>query len=52
VKKLADGILLSGEHSFFWNGTNMSGRSVASGSYFYRLKAGDDVITKRMILVK
>jgi len=52
VKRLADGILLSGEHSFFWNGANMSGKAVSSGSYFYRLKAGDDVITKRMILVK
>ena len=52
VSKLIDGILGAGEHGFRWNGRNVSGDHVSSGSYFYRLSAGDDVITRRMMLVR
>jgi len=52
VITLVDGILGTGEHSFRWNGTNYADQSVSSGSYFYRLTSGDDVITRRMLLVK
>ena len=50
VKKLADRLLGAGEHSFIWNGANHNNKSVSSGSYFYRLTLGDDVITRRMLL--
>ncbi|MBA7694056.1 hypothetical protein ES703_102657 [subsurface metagenome] len=30
-----------GTHSVIWNGTDMAGRMVGSGIYFYRIKAGD-----------
>jgi histidinol-phosphate aminotransferase len=52
VKRLVDGSLGAGEHGFTWHGTNESGRSVTSGLYFYRLTSGEDVITKRMMLVR
>ena len=52
VKVLAGGVLGAGEHSFVWNGTNKSGHSVSSGSYFYRLTSGDNVITRKMLLLK
>ncbi len=52
VKKLVDRSLDAGEHPFIWNGTNYNNRSVSSGSYFYRLTSGDDVITRRMLLIK
>ncbi len=52
VNTLIDRILTPGEYSLRWNGVNSSGNSVASGSYFYRLISGDDVITKRVILLK
>ncbi|MCP4580943.1 MAG: aminotransferase class I/II-fold pyridoxal phosphate-dependent enzyme [candidate division Zixibacteria bacterium] len=52
VTKLADRVLGAGEHAFVWNGIDSSGKSVSSGSYFYRLVAGEDVITRRMILIK
>ena len=52
VRTLCDRTLGAGEHSFTWNGTNFSGHSVSSGSYFYRLTVGDDVMTRRMILLK
>jgi hypothetical protein len=52
VRNLADRVLAAGEHAFVWNGADASGKSVASGSYFYRLISGEDVITRRMILIK
>jgi flagellar hook assembly protein FlgD len=41
-----------GIHSILWNGTNDNGNPVGSGMYIYRMKAGDTVNTKRMILMK
>jgi histidinol-phosphate aminotransferase len=52
VNKLVDNILTAGEYSYRWTGRNMTGKNVTSGAYFYRLTAGDDVITKRMLLVR
>jgi histidinol-phosphate aminotransferase len=52
VTKLADDYLGAGEHGFHWNGRNESDKSVSSGSYFYRLIAAGDVITRRMTLVR
>jgi histidinol-phosphate aminotransferase len=52
VKKLADGPLEAGNHSFIWNGTNQNNNVVATGAYFYRLNTGDKVMTRRMLLIK
>ena len=40
------------EGSVTWFGKNENGKQVSSGIYFYRLKAGDYVSTKKMILMK
>jgi len=42
----------AGYHSITWDGTNESKQIVGSGIYFYRIKAGDFVQTKRCILLK
>jgi len=52
VSRLVDDYLGIGEYGFRWNGRNVSGNHVSSGSYFYRLTAGEDVITRRMVLVR
>ncbi len=41
-----------GEHSVSWNGTDDSGSKVCAGVYFYQVKVGDLVETKKMVLVK
>jgi hypothetical protein len=42
----------AGPHFVTWNGVDDQGRSVASGTYIYRLEAGDIVESKRMVLVR
>ena len=52
VKTLVDGVNEAGDHIIVWNGTNEAGKSVASGVYFYKMKANKFVSTKKMILMK
>jgi len=52
VRTLKTGILSAGAHMVDWNGTDDNGGRVASGVYFYRLTAGDDIQTRKMLLLK
>jgi len=40
------------EGSVTWNGNDESGKSVASGIYFYKLKTEEESQIKKMILMK
>ena len=42
----------AGRYEQVWDGRDETGRAVASGVYFYRLDAGGDTATRRMVLVK
>jgi hypothetical protein len=52
VKTVIDKELDRGVHTFFWDGRDNAGKSVASGIYFYKLKASDYACVKKMILLK
>lgn len=42
----------AGAHSILWDGTDNFGNSVSSGVYFYRLKTGQEILYKKMMLLK
>ncbi len=52
VKVLVDEIQDAGHKSVFWDGRDDGGREVASGIYFYKIKAQNYLKTKKMILLK
>lgn len=52
VRTMINDTMPSGEHRIHWNGTDDSGRNVASGLYFYRMKSGKYSATRKMILMK
>lgn len=52
VAMLVNERLSAGEHSVSWNGLNYKGESAATGVYFYRLIAGQNQLTREMILIK
>jgi hypothetical protein len=52
IRTLVDESREPGEYSVQWDGKDDNGRLLASGVYFYQLKVGDFVSTKKMIMLK
>jgi hypothetical protein len=52
VRMLVDEEKLPGEYQVMWDGKNNSGKEVASGVYFYKLKVGDLSETRKLVLIK
>lgn len=52
VKTLINNEVNAGTHSIVWNGTDNYGNKVSSGTYIYRVVAGDFVSVKKMVLIK
>ncbi len=52
VRTLVDRIMAPGMYSESWNGRDTHGDAVASGVYFYRLHAGSETLTKKMVFLK
>lgn len=52
VAVLLDEMVTAGSHRLEWHGRDDDGRPASSGTYLYRLTAGDRTETKRMMLVK
>ena len=46
------GFYNSGGHALYWDGKNAFGEPVASGVYFYTLKAGEFTATRKMLIRK
>ncbi len=52
VRTLERGIHDAGRYTVRWDGLGENGVRVASGTYFYRLLAGDYTSTKKMVMLK
>lgn len=52
VTTLVDEYLSAGNKRIEWNGTDATGRQVASGVYLYRMTANDFTQTRKMMLMK
>jgi len=52
VKTLVDDYMRAGNQTITWDGTDATGRTVASGVYFYKLNANDFSSTKKMMMLK
>jgi len=52
VRRLVSDVKESGHYVVQWNGENDKGEPVSSGVYFYRIKAGNFVSTRKMVLLK
>jgi hypothetical protein len=52
VRTLIDEYQAAGNYTKVWNGHDDSGGEVASGIYFYRIKAGEFSDIKKMVLMK
>ncbi|MFQ6092148.1 MAG: FlgD immunoglobulin-like domain containing protein [bacterium] len=52
VRTLVDEVKEAGYYTVIWDGRDSWGRQVSGGIYFYMLKAGRFIDTKRMLLLK
>ncbi len=52
VKTLVNGNRQAGTYSVQWDGNNETGQKVSSGAYIYRVIAGENVVVKKMLLLK
>ncbi|MCB9283526.1 MAG: multicopper oxidase domain-containing protein [Lewinellaceae bacterium] len=52
VGVLADGTFPAGKHKMVWDGNGANGLPAANGIYFYKLVAGEQILTKRLTLAR
>jgi len=52
VARIVDGPMAAGRHAGVWNGRDDKGKAVASGIYWYRLQAGKETLSRKMVLLK
>jgi M6 family metalloprotease-like protein len=52
VRVLHSGAIEAGSHEVVWDGRDLNGNQVPSGTYFYHLSSQDMVLTRKMLLVK
>lgn len=52
VKTLINEKMQTGKHQIKWDGLNNSNKAIASGIYFYNIKAGNQTFSKKMLMLK
>jgi hypothetical protein len=51
IQSLVSESRIAGQYTEMWDGTNRSGAKVASGMYVVHLQAGQDVVTRKVVIV-
>ena len=49
---MVEGVREAGSHSVLWDGRDESGEPLPSGVYLYRLRAGEVVQARKIILLR
>jgi hypothetical protein len=52
ARTLVNRIQSAGSHQIRWDGTDDSGRPLASGLYFYRMRVGESIRTRKTVLMR
>lgn len=52
ITTLVDAHMVAGPHRVYWDGRTADGERAASGVYFYKLVAGDEETSRKMVLLK
>lgn len=52
ISTLVDQNKEAGRYTIHWTGKDRNNASVPSGMYFYRMKAADEILTRKMILLR
>ena len=52
INSLLNGNIQSGNHSIEWNAIDENGMLVPAGIYFYSLQTNQQVLTRKMVLMK
>jgi len=52
VKNVFSGNMDKGHHDIQWDGRDLTGNIVPTGTYFYRLEAGGQSLTKRLVFIR
>jgi hypothetical protein len=52
VRTLASGLMSAGSYDILWDGTDTQGQAVTTGVYIYRMRAGDFVSSRKMMLTR
>ena len=52
VRHVVAGQMPAGEHRFRWEGDDRSGRQVATGVYYVRLRADQNTVVEKLVLMR
>jgi flagellar hook assembly protein FlgD len=52
IKTLTNNTLPEGNHQIDWRGTNDHGETVKAGIYFYRISTKEDIVVRKMLLIR
>jgi hypothetical protein len=52
VRSLESGVRTSGPHTSLWNGRDDAGQAVASGVYYVRLAGENEMLTRKIVMLK